>query len=290
LDYLVTGADGLLGAAILKYLSKRYDVIGYGKDTLDVTNKNETHKILSKQNPKIIIHTAANTDAEYCEKNPDEAYSVNSKGTENIVDFILSSKKQIIIVYISSTGVYGKEKQDPYTENDIAIPTTIHHKSKLIAEQLVSQLENHLIIRTGWLFGGELLNKKNFIYNRFLEGKKNNLIYSDFEQKGNPTFVNDLCSQIELLINNKHFGLYNCVGEGVASRYEYVKEIISCLGLPCKVLKAPHKTFNRIAPVSFNESAINYKLNSLKINVMQPWKKALADYVRTIDLYKKMNS
>lgn len=287
MDYLVTGADGLLGTAIIKYLSKRYDVKGYGKDTLDVTNRVATHNILFKDNPKIIIHTAANTDAEDCEKNPDKAYSVNSNGTKNIVDFILSIKKQIILVYISSTGVYGKKQQDPYTENDIAIPTTIHHKSKLNAEGFVSQLENHLIIRTGWLFGGELMKKKNFVYNRLLEGEKNDLIYSDYEQRGNPTFVNDVCAQIELLILKKCYGLYNCVGEGVATRYEYVKEIISYSGLFCKVIKSPHKKFNRIAPVSFNESAINYKLNSLKINVMQPWEKALSDYVRTINLYKK---
>ena len=104
----------------------------------------------------------------FCERNPEEAYLVNTTGTDNIVNCLLEKNNDALMVYISSTGVYGRMKDDPYIEYDEVNPTTIHHKSKYFGEQSVLQLNNYLIIRTGWLFGGDTKNKKNFVYKRYL--------------------------------------------------------------------------------------------------------------------------
>ena len=64
-------------------------------------------------------------------------------------------------------------------------------------EKLVKRLINrYLILRTGWLFGGEKNYKKNFIYNRYLEAQNKNFIYSDTSQLGNPTYVENVVKQI----------------------------------------------------------------------------------------------
>jgi|TARA_Y100000310_G_scaffold246648_1_gene252039 dTDP-4-dehydrorhamnose reductase len=279
---IVTGANGMLGSSIVKFFKNKYDVIGYDKKGLDVTDIGQIIEVINDEDPNIIIHTAANTDAEYCERNPEKAYLINTSGTENIIKSIAEKNSDITMVFISSTGVYGNLKDSPYIESDEVNPTSVHHKSKYFGEQSIYRLRKYLIIRTGWLFGGRIENKKNFVYNRYLEAVKKDLIYSDFQQKGNPTYTKDLCDQIDYLLHAKLFGLFNAVGIGVATRYEYVQEIISCFGLSCTIERVSHKNFQRVAPVPLNESAYNHKLELAGIDIMRPWKESLLEYISLI--------
>ena len=279
---LITGANGMLGSSLMKKLNC-YNIFGFSRQDLDITSRKNVHSVLSQVQPEIIIHTAAFTNVDFCEIDKDKAYLVNINGTQNLVDFCF--ERDILFVYISSTGVYGTiKKKEAYNEFDEINPTTVHHKSKALGEEVVkSQLKRYLIIRTGWLYGGSIENQKNFVYKRYLEGLKVNTIYSDDLQIGNPTYVGNLSNQIELLLNENLCGLFNCVDTAhQVSRYDYVKTIIDLFNLPCKVDVAPKGMYKRVAPVSQNESAVNYKLELLKKNVMKNWKISLKDYINQL--------
>ena len=281
---LVTGAGGLLGSTILSLFKDTYHIVGYTRHDLDVVDYKEVQDKISFEKPDIIIHGAANTNADECEGNKNLAYNVNAIGTQNIVNAILRSNKNTVLVYLSSTGIYGAGKNSPYTESDPVSPTTVHHKSKLEGEKVVQNLNKYLIIRTGWLFGGGVKHEKNFVYKRYLEARNKDYIYSDNSQRGNPTYVENLASQIQFMLTEGVFGIFNCVDSGVTSRYEYVKKIIELFGLDCKVKQGSKEMFKRIAPVSFNESAINYKLDLMGINFMTPWEKSLEKYIDQVKL------
>jgi len=278
---LITGSNGMLGSNLVKLLP--YETIGFTSKTLDVTDSKKCVDIIENEKPNIIIHTAAYTNVEDCEVNKEKSYKINTIGTQNLVNCCID--KDILFIYISSTGVYGKLKDsEPYTEFDYVNPTTIHHKSKYEAEKVVqNHLLKYLILRTGWLFGGDKSHDKNFVYKRYLEGLKNNEMYSDNSQIGNPTYIQDLVKQIEILIENKQYGIFNCVNDAIKiSRYDYVKKIIELFGVECSVQIAPKGIFNRIAPVSTNESAINYKLNLLNLNIMNNWEYSLEKYILSL--------
>jgi dTDP-4-dehydrorhamnose reductase len=284
---LVTGSNGMLGSNLLKFHSFQ-QIVGFTSKELDITDPQNCIEVLEKEKPNIIIHTAAYTNVEDCEINPDKAYKVNTIGTQNLVNYCIN--KDILFVYISSTGIYGTKKtNDPYSEFDDVNPTTIHHKSKYEAEKIVqNHLSMYLILRTGWLFGGEITHNKNFVYKRYLEASKNSEIYSDDSQIGNPTYIKDLVKQIEILIENKQYGLFNCVNSATSiSRYDYVKKIIELFNMKCEVKIAPNNMFKRIAPVSNNEAAINYKLDLLGLNFMGKWDDALEKYI--LELQKDMS-
>ena len=119
-------------------------------------------------------------------------------------------------------------QKDNYIEFDEVTPTTIHHKSKYEAERIVKDhLSKYLILRTGWLYGGDKTHSKNFVYKRFLEANNQERIFSDNTQIGNPTYVVDLAKQIDVLIEKKQYGLFNCVNQAkLVSRYDYVKKIV----------------------------------------------------------------
>jgi dTDP-4-dehydrorhamnose reductase len=163
-------------------------------------------------------------------------------------------------------------------------PTTVHHKSKYEGEKIVqNHLSKYLILRTGWLYGGEKTYNKNFVYKRFLEASNKDIIYSDNTQIGNPTYVVDFVKQIKILIDSSQYGIFNCVNKAInISRYIYVKRIIELFELNCNVSIAPNGMFERIAPVSHNESAENKKLNLLSLNTMGDWENSLSKYIQLL--------
>ena len=276
---LVTGANGILGSTIVSSM-KGAEIIALNRSDLDITDARKVSVTIQKHEPNIIIHTAANTDVEGNERDPEKAFAVNTTGVSNIVTAI--SNSDILLIFISSAGIYGTQKTGPFNESDEAIPTTIHHKSKNEAEKIIkARLQKYLILRTGWLFGGDINHTKNFIYKRYLEAKNRKTIYSDDTQVGNPTYVMDVVRQIEVLVKRECSGVYNCVNAAKnVSRFEYVSKIIKLLGLDCSVLKAPEGMFKRIAPVSHNESAVNARLENEGINIMRKWDQALSDYIQ----------
>lgn len=277
---LVTGSQGMLGSSLIKLLQFE-EMVGCGSASFDITDSQKTNEFLNLQKPDIIIHTAAYTNVEDCEVNPDKAYRINTIGTQNLVNYCID--KDVLFVYISSTGLYGNKKEkERYSEFDSVFPTTIHHKSKYEAEKTIqNHLSKFLILRTGWLFGGDKEHAKNFVYKRFLEAVNSDTIYADNSQIGNPTYTADFVEQIKVLIDNKQYGLFNCVNEAAnISRYDYVKKIVEFFDLKCSVKVAPEGMFARVAPVSHNESAVNCKLNLLGLNVMNDWERSLDIYVQ----------
>ncbi len=278
---LVTGSNGMLGSNLVKLLPYN-EIIGYDRLKLDVTDIENCKTILENEKPNIIIHTAAYTDVEGCETRVNKTYKVNTLGTQNLVNCCIG--KDILFIYISSTGIYGTSKKDSYNEFDEVKPTTVHHKSKYEAEKIVqNHLSKYLIIRTGWLFGGDKTHSKNFVFKRYLESKNKDMIFSDDSQIGNPTYIKELVKQINILIKNNQYGMFNCVNEGQSiSRYDYVKKIIDFFSQDCKVEKAEKDIFNRVAKVSHNESAVNYKLKLLDLNVMTSWENALEQYIKEL--------
>jgi len=281
---LVTGSRGMLGSVFVSMTSDLFAISEFPQG-FDIVNAQKVNKILEEIKPDIIFHSAAYTDVDGCELNPEKAHQVNVEGTNNLISYC--NKFGVNLVYISSTGVYGDSKSDSrYIEDDETYPTTTHHITKLKAEKLVkSSLQKYLILRVGWLYGGHIEHKNNFVYKRFLEARNKTVIYSDNRQKGNPTNCHDVVNQVTLLLKNSYYGTFNCVNDAVnVSRYDYVKEIIRLFELNCSVEVADHNMFNRAASVSINESATNKKLTMLGLNIMPCWQDSLARYIDELNI------
>jgi len=271
----------MLGSALVRGFGG-WSVAGYDSDGMDITSEEMVESVFAREKPDIVIHTAAYTDVDGCERDPEKAYRVNTMGTWRVVSQCM--EREIPLVYISSTGVYGDDTDTPHSEFDPVAPRSVHHRSKVEAEKIVrDHLGKFLIVRTGWLFGGDIGHRKNFVYKRYLEAREKETLYSDASQRGNPTCVEELSGQIELLLKKKVYGVYNCVNRanGV-TRLEYVSKIVELFGLDCRVAEAPDGMFERVAPVSKNESARNCKLDLTGLNIMGDWEPALERYIERL--------
>lgn len=281
----ITGGSGLLGASFLMSQRSEFEFFQLTRELITPNEKlDQLGQWLNHHQINCIIHCAANTNVEDCEGKSEETYISNTLITEQLAE--ITYRLKIKCVFISSTGCYGVQKQEPYIEYDKVVPTTVHHRSKFLAEEALSKINpNHLIIRTGWVFGGPLDSPKNFVVKRIEEARTSeDVMQSDESQWGNPTYVGDLVNQILLLIQKEHLGVFNCVGQGRTNRFGYVSEIVKISGVSKKVEPVGASHFNRKAKVSFNESAINFKLESLGINIMRPWEESLRDYIRDVCL------
>lgn len=276
---LLTGANGLLGSAIME----RARQLGIacepmarpqlGRDTVQLLQS-------SLDGYDVVIHAAANTNVEKCEVEPENCYADNFLLTELIAQG--AAKASVRMVFISSTGIYGAWQDTPYREYDAVLPTTHHHCSKQMGEQAVLAAHGaNLVVRTGWLFGGPAANPKNFVARRIEEarGASAGFIRSNREQRGVPCYNADVAQRIIELCQADAFGTYNCVNSGNASRLEYVQAIVELAGLQVEVRPSDAASFNRKAKVSNNEMAECWKSAALGWPALPLWRDSLARYL-----------
>jgi dTDP-4-dehydrorhamnose reductase len=279
LNCLVVGKGGLLGGEVVSAATARgWNVHAMSGRQFPVSQVSSMTAAIQSHRPDVIVNCAAHTNVEKAESEIEESFRANAM----LPSILANASRQCgaLFVHVSSTGCYGAWKSEPYTELDPLQPTTLHHQSKAAGEALVAQTGcRALILRAGWLYGGPASQPKNFVWQRLQEAAKAPQILSDPTQRGNPTCTFDVVRQMLLLIEMDITGTYNCVAHGAASRLDYVASIVEASGLNCRVVPAPSGHFARRAPVSPNETALNYYLGLLDADVMPDWNFALRRYV-----------
>ena len=105
---LVTGSAGVAGQYFGKTFSN-YQLLLTTKNNLDVTKKEDVFATVEEFNPDIIIHLAAETDVDLCERDKKHALSVNYLGTKNIAEACL--KVVATLVYVSTSAVFNGKKR-----------------------------------------------------------------------------------------------------------------------------------------------------------------------------------
>jgi dTDP-4-dehydrorhamnose reductase len=282
---ILTGAAGILGGTFSRILTTS-SVIQLGRADLDPADPEAVVRKVVGLAPALIINCAADTDVEGAERAPERAFAVNTTLAGALARGATEAGASIL--HFSSTGCYGDWKNTPYTENDPLRPTTVHHRSKAAGEEAVLlAAPGALVMRLGWVFGGQAGQRKNFVWARLKEADGKDEIGSNPHQAGCPTFANDIADQAFALVGAGIGGTVNCVGEGEpASRLQYVSAILKARGSNTRVASV---IFPRLAPVSPNETAANTRTQALDLNIMPAWRDSLTSFVRAMSLSPSSN-
>jgi dTDP-4-dehydrorhamnose reductase len=276
----ITGGKGMLATAIeTYYLNKGCRVLAPTHAELDIMDTVRLKKMVSCFKPRYVFHAAAlHVDA--CENDPELAFRLNSWVTGNLAR--LCSELNYRLVYISSCGYFGDEIKY-YSEYDPVVLKTVYAKSKFQGEVLaLRECRATFAIRPGWLFGGNIGHKKNFVYQRYLDAKNNPMLSSASDKFGCPTLVDDLISKIDEIINAGSYGVYHVTNSGGCSRFEYVKKIIECFRLQTEVVPVDSRNFPRKADVPSSELLHNWNMNYIGIQPMPQWEDAIERYIGKI--------
>jgi dTDP-4-dehydrorhamnose reductase len=168
---LVTGSGGLLAPYLVEAARPRGRVVQTSRSSGDVpadlTNEKQVRDLIRNVNPRIILHTAALTDIEFCEKNPDQAELINGLVVRNLVQNLIGP---MTLVHFSTDQVYPNVI-GPHEEGTAA-PVNTYGKSKLLGEQFASEHDNTLILRTTFFGASKTSNRSSlsdFFANQFLD-------------------------------------------------------------------------------------------------------------------------
>lgn len=266
---LITGADGMVGSYV--------DFgIKANRRMMDVTDLKEVLNVCKKIKPEVILHLAAETDVDRCERDPQYAHMVNGVGTYNMA--IAAKEVGAKLIYISTAGVFDGTKDGSYTEEDKPNPQNYYGHSKFLGELAVKgMLDNFLILRVCWMIGGGPAKDQKFVAKIINQIKDPNVkeIRAVTDQIGSPTFGKDLISAAKILIEKNQTGIFHASNTGIVSRFDVAKFIVDTLRPEVNVIPVESSYFNLDAKRTRNEGLI------AKENIMRPWEEALKEYLET---------
>ena len=175
---LITGATGLLGSHILRAAQERWHPVGtYHRTTrrraqyffgeidhgrIDLGDYGETKAMIADVQPAAVIHTAAITDLDYCEKYPDESLQINLHAATNLAAFCGDMNVPFLF---TSTDLVFDGASAPYAEDDPPTPINVFGEHRALAEEaILAVYADAVIARLPLLLGYSSMNRESFFY------------------------------------------------------------------------------------------------------------------------------
>lgn len=261
---LITGGEGVVGS---------YCDFGtrLSRTECDVTNLASVRAAFQKHTPHTVVHCAAATDLARCEADPVYAYAVNATGTYHVA--LAAREVGAKLIYLSTSGVFDGTKAEPYEPADKPNPINVYGHSKYLGELAAAGvLNNCLIVRTSWVFGGGKEKDTKFVGKMLAQaGAKEVKAVSD--HRGSPTYAKDLAVALKALVGQDILGIVH-VGGGVATREELAKEALTLVRSNATVVPVPMADFTSVYTSGENESMPASPL-------VRSWRDALREYIET---------
>lgn len=268
---LVTGANGFLGQHLTLYLaSKGFDVTASGRGNckvpaqadfayraLELTVQHDVDNLVAEVRPDIVMHTAAMSKPDECDREQDECLLNNVTATTYLVKAANAVNARFI--YISTDFVFGEG--GPHNEEDQPAPLNFYGESKLMAERAVAaNAKQYAIIRPVFIYGevweGIRPTFLHWVKHNLEQGKPIKVVN---DQLRTPTHVLDLCKGIEAMIDRKATGIYHLAGKEILSPYQMAMTVAGVLELDQNLIES-------VTAETFPEPVKRAKRSGLKID------------------------
>ncbi|MGP6148705.1 dTDP-4-dehydrorhamnose reductase [Priestia flexa] len=277
---LITGANGQLGKELVDlFTQKGFEVYGFGREDMDITNQAQVKEIIHRIQPNIVLHSAAHTKVDLAEAEPENAFAINSYGTRNVA--VAAEQVGAKLVYVSTDYVFDGTGTEPYDEFAPTSPLGIYGKSKLAGEQFVRDLHSQFfIVRTSWVYGK---HGANFVKTMLKLGQDKKELSVVADQIGCPTYTLDLATTILELVQTEKYGVYHVSNSGQCSWYEFAKAIFEEAGMNVQVNPCTTEEFPRPAARPAYSVFKHQALEINNISIPRPWKSGLSHFLNNID-------
>jgi dTDP-4-dehydrorhamnose reductase len=226
---LIFGAAGQLGYELMRQgQALSLDIQGVDLPQTDITKMAQVIDVIAEYRPSLVVNAAAYTNVDGAESEPELATAINKDGPANLARACV--EYNIPLIHISTDYVFDGEKGSPYRETDPVSPIGVYGRSKAEGESaLQSVLNEHIILRTAWLYGS---HGHNFVKTMVKLAREKEEIRVVSDQYGSPTSAADLAETI-LRISNIiqqgaaiDWGMYHYCGRGIISWYEFAQAIV----------------------------------------------------------------
>jgi dTDP-4-dehydrorhamnose reductase len=243
---LITGASGFLGWNLCQLAQREWQVYGtYLSHSLNIPNINilkvnltdfqEIKEIFHQIQPAAVIHTAAQSQPNFCQTHPEESHAINVEASSNIAG--LCADYNIPCVFTSTDLVFDGLNA-PYSETDAVCPVNLYGEQKVMAEAaMLKRYPMTAVCRMPLMFGMATPTATSFIQpfmQTLKEGKELKLFIDEFRTPvSGKTAAKGL-----LLALEKVNGIINLGGKERISRFDFGKLLVEVFQLPSTELKA----------------------------------------------------
>jgi dTDP-4-dehydrorhamnose reductase len=273
---LVIGAKGMLGKDLVPILSTEHKVVGMGHEEIDIRDEEAVKGVFQRLQPNLVINAAAYTEVDESEFQPEKAYSVNAEGARHVAEACAMIHARLF--HLSTDYVFDGLSPRPYREEDPPNPMNVYGATKLKGEKLIREILNEsLIIRTAWLYGHHGRNFVKAILGQAAQKKEIRVVN---DQRGSPTFTQDLSRAILHLIPTAAKGIVHVTNSGSCSWFEFAQEILTEKGIgEVVVVPISSEELKRPARRPANSVLDCSLYKSLTGQTMRSWKEGLRDYI-----------
>lgn len=230
---LITGAGGQLGTALAAAFAAD-EVRALAREDWDV--RFPAPAALAR--PELVLHTAAWTNVDSAEDDPQGAAEVNVGGTANAAEL------GVPIVAYSSDYVFDGHKGSPYLESDSPSPLSAYGRTKLHGEAAAGG--RAWVVRSSWLFGP---TGHNFVRTMLRLGAEQAEVAVVDDQRGCPTYVGHLAAATHELVDaTAPFGVWHLAAAGDCTWADFAQGIFEAAGLDCRVRRISTAELGARAP------------------------------------------
>ncbi len=286
--WLILGAEGKLGTALVNALEATDTVVGLGRSQGDVTDSRVIAWALQSHQPDVVVNCAAWTDVDLAETRRFMAWRVNSLGAAVVARAASRTHSSPLLIHISTDYVFSGDfaERRPLVESDVTQPVSVYGESKLAGERATLNLLPHrsIVVRSGWLFGGGGDDFVSRMVRLAREGQPATVVTS---QWGSPTLVDDLAHAIVAVGKNwkpsqASLGLLHLCNSGAISRFELAVQIYKLTGASPALVRpsSPLKSAREARRPEWSPMS-SQRLADFGIAPLRSWKDALAEVLST---------
>ena len=285
---LVTGSNGQLGTELVnRYSDRPNDELFVGDlPDIDITSELSIASTFASIAPDVVINCAAWTAVDAAEEKESSAFTVNAEGPAILATYCARAGARL--VQISTDYVFGGDATEPYREDSQPGPITAYGRTKLAGENFVRELlpDNHLVIRTAWLYSPI---GHNFVKTIIKAQRDRETLSVVTDQIGQPTSASDLADQIVTLLDTySGSGIFHGTNSGVTSWYEFARAILSEIGEdPDRILPTDSSSYVQLAPRPAYSVLGHQGWAAVGMEPMRDWRvalhEAIPDIMLTID-------
>ncbi|MGL5227970.1 MAG: SDR family oxidoreductase [Bacteroidales bacterium] len=241
---LILGANGFIGRKILSDLlsvgtynlyacSRTADIKpekGYVFTQLDITNDEELNSYLSLITPDIIINAAAISSLQDCELNRSKSLNVNVDSVKLLIEY--ARQNSVFFIHLSTDFVFNGYRKKLYTENDTPDPLNFYGHTKARAEELIVNSKiKAAVLRVEVVYGEPLEGQHGNIFTLVRDKlSKGEIIKVVDDQYRTPTFVDDVCIAVRLVIKKETEGIFHIAGPEYLSISDFAFRIARYYG------------------------------------------------------------
>ncbi len=292
---VILGAGGRLGAALLREYSDKYDVAGFNRTQLDVSDLNGLRDKLKKTDFDIVINASGFTKVDICESEPALAFLINAEAPRVLAE--ICAEKGARLIHFSTDYVFDGQKREPYTEKDEAIPISVYGESKLAGEKnVLAARDRNLVVRVSWVFGPD---RPSFIDAMINGAQASERLDAVADKISTPTYTLDIAEMLPFFfgagidvgnaaaVNARGYtGILHFANAGQCTWQEYAQWALDCchdVGVPLRArtvgagkLKDMSNWIARRPVYSVLSTAKYTELTNIS---PRTWRKAVSDYI-----------